>query len=145
MNYYGTARSNYFQVKDTQKFKEAMNNFCHIKIVEQTPFKDQTNEHAVMITLSDFNDSGFFPEYPYNDELEDDARNGDDLLKTIADHLKEGEVAILMEIGSEGLRYLCGSAQAVNSKNERSHRFLEEIYTDAEKLSEGKPVSRAEY
>ncbi len=61
----------------------------------------------------------------------------------LAAYLKDDEVAVLMEVGSEKLRYLCGFATAVNSKGETVSISLEHIYELARKL--GPNITPAQY
>ena len=55
----------------------------------------------------------------------------------------EGEVAVMMEIGNERLRYMTGVAYAINSRGEQATVSLYSIYELAERL--GKNVTKAEY
>ena len=51
-----------------------------------------------------------------------------DLTEELAEHLVEGEVAVLIEVGAEKLRYLVGYAVAVRSDGEVIHLNLNTIY-----------------
>ena len=63
--------------------------------------------------------------------MDDNDEPADDLCESLAQHLKEGEVAILFELGHEKLRYLVGAATAVHSSGRRIDLTLAEIYTRA--------------
>jgi len=65
-----------------------------------------------------------------------------DIVELVAGHLSDGWVAVLMEAGSEKLRYIHGSAVAVNSEGDLRKVDLSEIYALAEDL--GSNVSEAE-
>jgi hypothetical protein len=54
-----------------------------------------------------------------------------DLVRELAEHLPKGQVAVLMEIGAEKLRYLTGVAIAVNHKGRVVQLTLSDIYCKA--------------
>lgn len=54
-----------------------------------------------------------------------------DLVRELAEHLPKGQVAVLMEIGAEKLRYLTGVAIAVNHKGRVVEVMLSDIYRKA--------------
>jgi hypothetical protein len=58
----------------------------------------------------------------------DDQLDEFDLLNELAGHLADGEVAVLMESGSENLRYIAGSAFAVARGKEPVRISLDSIY-----------------
>jgi hypothetical protein len=60
--------------------------------------------------------------------------------------LREGEVAILLELGHEKLRYLIGAATAIDSSGRRIDLTLAEIYTRArEAFGETAVITEANY
>lgn len=63
-----------------------------------------------------------------------------DLPAVVAEHLVDGDVAVLMECGSEKLRYLTGYATAVNAAGETKQITLDDIYELADTL--GSSVER---
>lgn len=129
-NYYGTGRSNYFRVKDREKFEEALA-ALPVTVVESR--SDQS-----LIALLDGNDNGDgWIMYDY--EAEEDV----DYVELVAPHLADGEVCIMAEVGTEKYRYLVGWAVAFNNKGVQVSVDLENIYTLAQGL--GKNVTRAEY
>jgi len=65
-----------------------------------------------------------------------------DFVAELADHLADGWVAILMEVGHEQSRYLVGYAVAVNSAGETVTVDLDSIHALAERL--GEHVTRVE-
>jgi len=139
-NYYATARSNYFAVKDEMTFRQWAQ-FAGLKVLEPTHAKvnaDGINRFA--ITPDDGDDCGW-PTQRFNEETGDDDEV--DVPGELAAYLKDGEVAVLIEVGSEKLRYLCGYATAVNSTGKTVNLSLEGIYERARKL--GSNITRAEY
>lgn len=123
-NYYGTSRSNYFKVKDTEAFIAEMSEL-NVEV-----WNDRDDER-VGIYVED-GDSNTWPNDKYNEETQD--YDDIEMTKVVAGHLVEGEVAILEEIGAEKLRYLCGYALAVNSKGETREVSLSNIVDLAREL-----------
>ena len=76
------------------------------------------------------------------------ARNGDwietDFIGELAKQLARGEVAVVMEIGHEKMRYLVGYASAVSWKGERMQVALSDIYRRAKETFGVEPTV-AEY
>jgi hypothetical protein len=117
-NWYGSSRSNYFCVKDRESF---------LQWAEKRGlgvFKSESNPEHFAIHSGD-SDSGSWPSY----ELEADAEI--DLVTELAVHLPKGQVAVLMEIGAEKLRYLTGVAIAVNHKGRAVVVSLDDVYRKA--------------
>lgn len=135
-NYYANARSNYFAVKDVEAFKAAMPSEIGV-------WTDNQGLARVAIFAEGADGNGW-QSHEYADDLSDEGVEID-LPALIAPHLLDGEVAILMEVGNEKLRYLIGHAVAVNSKGKTTEIDLSMIYELAEKqLGAARPVNRAE-
>ena len=140
-NYCATARSNYFAVKDEKAFREWAERIgltilepCHRnKIADGVP--------GFGIAPGDGGDGDGWPTDVANEET--DEHDDLDLPAQLAPHLAEGEVAVLMEVGSEKLRYVSGLAVAVNHKGECVRVDLNSIYEAALRL--GPNITRAEY
>lgn len=168
-NWYGSARSNYFKVKDVEKFKKFISkwggNFIDKEFEITTEecnkclggeinkdcehFVKRTVDHCkgkkIKETLYGFlgnDDSGSLPNF-YADENKGIEYDFDDFLKELATHLEEGWIAVMQEVGAEKLRYITGFSTAVNSKGEIENVDISEIYERAEKL--GKYIERCEY
>jgi hypothetical protein len=131
-DWYGHARSNYFRVKDEQAFRDAVKNL-DIEIVEENG--------AGRFALLANGDKGDWPSCRYDEDTDDYVDI--DIVDLIAEHLADGEVAVLMECGAEKLRYLTGWAIALNNKGEHRRVGLEDIYEQAREL--GPNVTEAEY
>jgi len=131
-NYYATWRSNYFKVKDPEAFKKEMAEISDIEVIEG----NNTGHWAI---LGKNPDGAGIPCFntATNEEI--------DLPQVISSHLVDGEVAVLMEVGSEKMRYLVGVAFAVNSRGKTRQVVLQDIYDKAKKLAPGKPITRVEY
>jgi len=121
-NYIGTARSNYFHVKDTEKFSE----FCDRIDVEMISKPD-----GRVGFLCTQDDTGSLQRWA---EDEDGETIDVDLCAELAPHLKDGEVAVMMESGYEKFRYVTGYAMAVNSKGETRQVDLGDIYKLAKEI-----------
>ena len=134
-NYYGQARTNYFLVKDAEAFKTEMANYS-VNVIEQ-----KIGEETGYGILDEDSDGGGLQWSQFNEETED----YDDLVweVIIGNHLKDGEVCVLMETGAEKYRYLSGWAIAFNNKGESRRVDITDIYDLAKELGTG--VTQAEY
>ena len=139
-NYYATARSNYFAVKDETLFREwaertglsILEPDHHDKVADGVP--------RFGITPGDGDDSGWptLLHYAETDDYDDI-----DVPGQLSAHLADDEVAVLMEVGNEKLRYVSGSAVAVNNRGKSVSLNLGSIYRTARHL--GKNITPAEY
>ena len=150
-NFYASARTNYFKVKDNEAFLNALENIPDIEVCRQhippynaegiVPKDFDYGGYAILVADGDY---GGFPSQFYDDE--NDVEIEIDLADLIAEHLVDGEVAILMECGAEKLRYVTGWAEAINSKGERMSISLNDIYDIAASLTtSAKEITRCEY
>jgi hypothetical protein len=122
MNYCATVRSNYFLVKSTEDFRE----FCDRWGLE------------VMETHTDVGGGrvGFTPHRCSEGHITQPADDEDaDFVKELAKQLERGEVAIFMEAGNEGVRYVIGLATAVNCRGTQTSISLCDIYKKARRLT----------
>ncbi len=128
-NYVAMTRSNYFQVKDRGAFE----GFCElfelevIKSGEQLGFIVDSGEGSIPTMLCD---------------VETGEGIDIDFMGLLAEHLTDGQVAVVMEIGYEKMRYLTGRALAVNFQGQQQMVDLAEIYQQAQELGQ---VTLAEY
>ena len=139
-NYYATARSNYFAVKDETDFREWAARIG-LNILEPT-HRDKVADGIPRygVTPGDGDDSGW-PTLRYNAETDD--YDDIDVPGQLSAHLADDEVAVLMEVGNEKLRYVSGSAVAVNNQGKFVSLNLGSIYRTARRL--GKNLTLAEY
>jgi hypothetical protein len=131
-NWYGSARSNYFRVKDKDKFVQWVESIAGLELIED-------GEGRVGLLSND--ESGGWPCFGYDEEAEDHLDI--EVFDEVAAHLEEGSVAVFLEAGAEKLRYITGHAVAVNSKGDTVAVALCDIYRLAESL--GNEVTAAEY
>lgn len=120
-NWYGTARSNYFKVKDADAFKAWVDSLPDCVLIER---------NGLYGFYSQCPDSGGFPIQRYDDETEDYVDI--ELAEELAGHLMEGEVAVLMEAGAEKVRYISGWALAIASDGRTARVDLGDIYEKAQ-------------
>jgi hypothetical protein len=132
MDYLSVGRTNYFKVKDEGVFLKWLKDLGMLE-----PVKLATGAYCILA------EDGF-PSF-----TEDE--NGDlldiEFHEQLAEHLSPGEVAVLMEVGSEGQRYHAGYALAVDSTKKSVEVNLDSIYELAAEAF-NKPateISPAEY
>lgn len=131
-NYYASARSNEFRVKDIEAFKQAVSDYS-IGV-----WVDDPATGLVSIYSKDLDGAGW-PSWIYvelPDDAPDDAEDMGyvDLATIIAPHLAGGSVAIFFETGAEKLRYLIGTALAVNAAGETRFISLDQMFNLAKEL-----------
>jgi hypothetical protein len=118
-NWYGTARSNYFRVKDNDAFlKWADSRGLGV-------FRNKESADLFAIHGGETTDDGSWPSYDVEGDTEID------LVSELAQHLPKGQIAVLMEIGAEKLRYLTGVAMAIDHKGRVVEVTLSDIYRKA--------------
>ena len=114
-NYYASARSNYFKVKDIEAFKAEVN-FSNLIL-------DIQNDSICILF-----EEGIVNDY-YNDATDDIIDiDWSDIFKR---HLVENSVAIFMESGAEKLCFINGYAIAYSWTGEFVDLSLAEIYNRA--------------
>jgi len=133
-NYYESARTNYFQVKDIDAFKSELEMFKALEVVPSE------RDGKTYVCLLNDNENGF-PFDIYDDSLEDYVEIDWEAIFT--KHLQDDSVAIIIGSGSERLRYIRGYAFAFNNKGETKFLSLDDIYEMAKPL--GSDIQKAEY
>jgi hypothetical protein len=144
-NYAAQARTNYFAVKDAGALKEELRSYG----IEPEPWS-AAQAGADFIFDEDQEAGGIalfsFGSWPSLDEdsvamrlgAEDDEevpQTHEDLAALVASHLADGQVAVFTEVGFEKMRYLGGTAVAVNASGERRCIELDDIYGLAESIA----------
>ncbi len=140
-NYCATARSNYFAVKDETAFREWA---AHLGLTVLEPDRRNAPANSILrfgIASGSDGDCGSWPDSTYDEEENENKQI--DLTGQLADHLADDEVAVLLEVGNENLRYVGGTAIAVNNRGETVFIDLDGIYHAAQTL--GRNITRAEY
>ncbi|HVA89103.1 MAG TPA: hypothetical protein VNL71_04605 [Chloroflexota bacterium] len=142
-NYIGTARTNYFRVRDAAAFAAFLVKWG---LAPLTGSGDQ----AGLVGCTPDSEHGGWPSEPtwaWQDAQEPPVEcgeyDGPSLLDDLAALLADGEVAVAVEVGSEKLRYLVGDAWAVNGVGEKRSLSLDAIMDLARDL--GPNVTEPEY
>ena len=129
-NWYGTSRSNYFNVKDEGAFREW---------AERRDLEVLENPSGLFgVAPSSMSEDGSWPSYDCDEDCEIDFQ------AELIEHLAEGQVAIIMTIGAEKLRYLTGYSVALAWDGRRISVDIADIYDKVETEFGVKPTA-AEY
>lgn len=124
-DWYGTARSNYFQVRDETAFRAwAEKRGLHV-------FESRTaGDSPTFFGFYSEDQYGGWPSYEM--DLEEETGDGSiDLCAELAPHLLDGQIAVLMEVGAEKHRYVTGTAIAVDHTGKTVEVTLDDIYESA--------------
>ena len=138
MNYYGTWRSSYFKVHSVDQFKKWIGDLSfEAEVVEERNAEGQPTGKVALIqgqyseSLSQFYDDG--------------DGNERDIFQDVAEHLQENQVAIFMEAGAEGHRYVHGWAVAVRADGKTLNIGTHDIYDRIERYWKNKEYTYCEY
>lgn len=111
-NYCCAIRTNYFRVRDPEKFKEFMMTVCAEDRV------DVWEKEVDGTTLYGFGCYGsIYGVRENNDWEEDDDSSYDKFIDGLMSLVAEDDAIIIFESGNEKLRYVVGSAEIVTSKS----------------------------
>lgn len=119
-------RSNYFAVQDEQSFLS----FCNrhgLGVIQQG------DNPRLFGFLSDGQEQPFL-----------DLEEGGDYIAELSQHLADGSVAVVMQVGNDKMRFFLGHCWALNNKGHVREIDLSDIYDAAQPLG-SIPVTRAEY
>lgn len=126
-NYEEQARSNYFKVKNKDKFKEFLENYYLIFI--------ENKEGLVGFLAQDGIPS-------WDSETDEEI----DFMNLLSKHLADDEVAIIVGNGYEKMSYLSGFAVAINKKGKTASVNIFDIYNKAKRLTKNpENITLAEY
>lgn len=126
-NYYGTERTNYFRVKDEQKFRE------WAESLSAEVIRDKEGRFGLI--PGPYSDDGTFPSVRFKDE--DELEEGEDNMEEIdfmgelAEHLEPGSIAVSMQAGAKKYRYIVGFAEAIDHTGKVVSVSLQDIYQKA--------------
>lgn len=125
-NYGGFGRTNYFKVKDADAFEAAAAPYGTV----------HRRDDGSVCVLAD-NESGDFSAW------DEDTDEESDLADILPGYLVDGAVAVLMSVGAEKLRYICGWARAVHSSGETVELQLSDIYREAQEAFPSAAITEA--
>jgi hypothetical protein len=132
-NYYESARSNYFIVKDVDAFT------AELKGTGLEISTKDVDGVTLVCLLADVENG--FPQEKYDPETYDSEElDWADIFKR---HLVDNQVAVIVGAGAEKLRYVNGWTVAYNNKGESVSINLEDIYEKAKTL--GSNITHASY
>jgi hypothetical protein len=116
-DYQCMSRSNYFKVKDIEKFNDWVSSLPG----DWYSHGSETKEGVMMAS-----ETGGPPSDRYDEEKDDYVEL--DFYKELSQHLQKGEVAVFKEIGWEKLRYLVGQAVAVRWDGKCQAVCLDDVF-----------------
>ncbi len=127
-NYYGMGRTNTFAVKDVAALKAALEPH-DFRVLERDDFFP-IEKGDVSIFADDGDGTGDWSRWVDNSE---DPENPVELYvpDMIAEHLRDGEVAVFQHVGHEKQRYLNGYAVAVHSDGRQIVVNLDDVIRQA--------------
>jgi hypothetical protein len=129
-NWEGYARSNYFKVKDEEKFR-AWATGLNLEIYEEGGLFGIASEDG---------------DWPDQRENEDTGESESiEIVDELVEHLQEGEIVVFQCTGHEKMRYLTGHSTAFNSKGERIDLDLNDIYDGAKRRFNVTEITLAQY
>ncbi len=121
-NYECATRTNYFHVKDAERFKAFMQNVCGSE--DEVDLWER--QDAGGNTVFGFGCYGGIAGLKNSDgEIDDDSF--DNFIAELQKHIADDDAVILLEAGNERLRYVTGGATVITGK--------ECLYLDAESLA----------
>ncbi|MGB9879691.1 MAG: hypothetical protein ACPLRM_02905 [Anaerolineae bacterium] len=131
-DYVSLVRTNYFRVKDLERFKE----FC--RRYGLSPIDGPSGSVGFMLEgVNEGIPSGYVDETGEYHEV--------DFFGELSRLLVEGQVAEVREIGNEKMRYLVGCTVAVHSNGERLEVNLNDIYRLAKEKWPDAEMTLCEY
>lgn len=114
-NYNCTIRTNYFHVKDNEKFEEFM---THVYGEDLEVFHSTDSNGNKVYGFGGYGGiAGYFnkeEDYEDNDEAWDNAY--DNFIDGLVTHVTEDDAILIFESGNEKLRYVVGSVAVITSK-----------------------------
>lgn len=124
-NWYGTARSNWFRVKDEPGFRAWVKKW-DLYLAE----REDNGVKTFALFRPENSDTGGWPSWS---EDEDGDEIEFDMAADLPPLLADGEIVIKMECGAEKLRYITGSAEAIHADGRSCFILLSDIYERAAK------------
>jgi len=118
-NWEGRYRSNYFKVKDVKKFEEWVDALTGGEGKAKLSFDADCSNRVCIFGY------GSIPDPP-----EDEKGDRPDFFDELALHLETCEIAVIQEVGWEGLRYLTGYSTAIDWLGRVATASIDDIFKD---------------
>lgn len=132
-DYYSQGHTNYFSVKDGEKFEQEVNSFKGDKPIE---LHKEGDKYCLLFEEG-------LPTIRYNEEGEEEVGGSVVEELVIKQHLADGSVCVIMDVFSaEKPRLIDGWAVAFNNRGDRKIISLDDIYNGIESFGE---CTRREY
>ena len=134
MNYLSVGRTSYFRVKNDFAFNEWLDQYETLDAI-----KNDADGIYCLLAEDGFPNSRVNADGDDNEEVS--------IPQELAAHLLPGEVVVFQEVGYEGMRYVTGTAVAVDCSGIIAEMDLAEIYGKVSKIKDVsvESVKRAEY
>ena len=141
-NYIPYVRSNYFKVKDVEKFEAFLkDNEC--ELIEQTFNDSPLHEGETLYGFICKGENGL-PTSSYDEETDEEGEF--DFIGELAKHLIPGALAEVREVGYDKMRYLIGITTVVDHAGNAITVSLDDIYDKAlEKWGAGAVITNCSY
>ena len=123
-HYIATARTSYFKPRDEEKFKEWAETIPESEVVVRHHGQEGT---LYAFLLGNTGDSGTLPCLRWDEELDDSVEF--DFCEEVQQHVADGWVVTVMEVGAEKYRYLVGHAAVITPDTIESmnlHQFVDQ-------------------
>lgn len=135
MNYTLHARSNYFRVRDAKRFER----WCRYFGLEFWTGQQIPDSKDLAYAIAADNGEGWPSSHPETDqEFDFDTE--------LAKHLDPRDIALLYQIGNEGLRFISGHSSAIHADGRTVHVGLHTIHDLARQtFGEGVTITEACY
>ena len=133
--YYGTGRSNYFKVKDVEKFKSLLDRSECDLIWKGSKTSDELDSSDLVGFIPLTEDGQVFIPEDQETNFWDD----------VSSLLQEGQILIFQSVGSEKTRYINGISLAINCKGDILEFSLDEIYERAKDYFQVDEITQAIY
>lgn len=140
-NWHGTARSNYFRVRDETGFLRWVDGLPGVTGSRHGEDGGLGERDERFCLLEE--DGEGWPGCRHDQET--GGVRDIDIVDELWPHLADGEVAVLQESGAEKLRYVTGYAVAVNSRGEILKVDIDDIYERVREAGWGDGVTHAAY
>lgn len=142
----GSARSNYFAVKDEEAFRDMIaTRLPEIEVHNASPSNEASRQGKLSLSVGADSEDGGWPSSILDESGDEEIDDGEvTIASLIAPHLVEGEIVVMLEAGAEKLNYISASAKAFNHEGREVSLCLLDIFAMAKKEF-GKEPDQASY